>query len=643
MTRTVLAVLAALLIGAAPSAGAIRAVQDPSSASYIVVLKSDAARSDAAPASARPLVAAVAQELSQAHGGAVTSVYQYALKGFAARLPAKQADALANDPRVEYVEADQVFHTTATQTPATWGLDRIDQRDLPLNNTYTYNQTGQGVQAYIIDTGIRASHQQFAGRIGNGFTAVNDGNGTNDCNGHGTHVAGTTGGTTYGVAKQVTLHAVRVLSCSGSGSTTGVIAGVDWVTQNHTKPAVANMSLGGGASTALDQAVANSISAGVSYAIAAGNDNADACNGSPARVASANTVGATTSTDARSSFSNFGTCVDIFAPGSSITSSWNTSDTATNTISGTSMATPHVTGALALYLQTNPTASPATATQALIGNSTPNKVTSAGTGSPNRLLYSLFGAPSGDTTSPSTSITSPANGATVSGTTTVAANASDAVGVVRVELYVDGVLTGSDTTSPYQIAWNTTTVGNGSHGLQTKALDAAGNVGSSAVVNVTVSNATSGGQLIVNGGFEGSSSPWTLTGAAFWSTGGNDHSGTGYSILGASNNASGSEYQTVAIPAGHPANLTFWLNITTSESLTTAYDFVYVEVRSTSGALLGTLGSFSNRNATTSATSYTQRAFSLAAWRGQTVRVQFRGTTDISLPTSFRIDDVSLS
>ena len=232
----------------------------------------------------------------------------------------------------------------------------------------------------------------------------------------------------------------------------------------------------------------------------------------------------------------------------------------------------------------------------------------------------------------------------MSNTVTVAANASDNVGVSRVELYVDGVLTGSDTTAPYQIAWNTTTATNGSHGLQTRAFDAAGNVGSSTVVNVTVSNATGGGgQLIVNGGFEGSASPWTLSGAAFWSTGGNHHSGTGYSILGASNNASGAEYQTVSIPAGHPANLTFWLNITTSESLSTAFDFVFVEVRSTSGALLGTLGSFSNRNATTSTNSYTQRAFSLAAWRGQTVRLQFRGTTDVSLPTSFRIDDVSLS
>ena len=641
MTRSVLAALVVLLIAAAPSgASGVGSAQDPVLASYIVVLKPDAARSAAAAPSARPLVATVAQELSRAHDGAVTSVYQYALKGFAARLSAGQAAALTNDPRVAYVEQDQEFHTLATQTPATWGLDRIDQRDLPLNNTYNYNQTGQGVHAYIIDTGVRATHQQFTGRMGNGFTAINDGNGTNDCNGHGTHVAGTTGGTTYGVAKQVTLHAVRVLSCSGSGSNAGVIAGVDWVTANHASPAVANMSLGGGISSALDTAVNNSIASGVSYAIAAGNSNANACNSSPARVANAVTVGATTSTDARSSFSNFGTCVDIFAPGSSITSSWSTSDTATNTISGTSMATPHVAGALALYLQTNPGASASTAAGALIANSTPNKVTNPGSGSPNRLLYSIFGGGGGgDTTPPTTSITSPADGATVSGTVTVSANASDNVGVSRVELYVDGALAARTphprTRSPGTRRRRRTAPTRCRRGPTTRP----GTTARASTVGVTVNNGGGGGgELIVNGGFEGSAASWSLSGNAYWSNGGNQHSGTGYTVLGFYNNANGTEYQTVTIPAGHPANLTFWLQITTSESLSTAYDFLFAEVRSTSGALLGTLSTYSNRNAS----AYSQKSFSLAAWRGQTVRVQFRATTDSSLTTSFRVDDVSL-
>ena len=339
-------------------------------------------------------VEAAAADLSFLHKGQKLHVYKKALKGFSIKLNEKRVRELANDPRVSYVEEDGEVTLSATQSPATWGIDRIDQRDLPLSNSYTYNYTGSGVKAYIIDTGILTTHTQFGGRAIHGRDTVNNDNDATDCNGHGTHVAGTVGGSTYGVAKNVTLVAVRVLDCNGSGTTSGVIAGIDWVTADHAAgaKAVANMSLGGGASSALDTAVNNSINDGISYSVAAGNDNLDACGGSPSRVAAAITVGSTTSTDARSSFSNWGTCLDIFAPGSSITSAWHTSTTATNTISGTSMATPHVAGVAALYLEQNGFQSAATVRDAIVNASTLNKVTSPGTGSPNRLLYSLLGA-----------------------------------------------------------------------------------------------------------------------------------------------------------------------------------------------------------------------------------------------------------
>jgi subtilisin family serine protease len=372
---------------------------------YIVVMKDGAERRFVTSAS----------ESVKAMGGSVTQTYRHAMRGFAAQMSPSAVAKLRENPDVAYIEADARISLTTTQTNATWGIDRIDQQNLPLSTTYEYTSTGSGVTAYVIDTGILQTHNDFGGRALPGFTAINDGRNTTDCNGHGTHVAGTVGGTTYGVAKQVGLVAVRVLDCGGSGTVSGVIAGVDWVTGDHGagEPAVANMSLGGGASSALDGAVNNSIIDGVTYVVAAGNSNTTACSSSPARVANAVTVGATTSTDARSSFSNYGTCLDLFAPGSSITSAWYTSNAATNTISGTSMASPHTAGAAARYLENNRSASPATVSAALIDDATEGVVTNPGPSSPNRLLYvsptdgGPVDPPPSTTTSTTTSTTQP--------------------------------------------------------------------------------------------------------------------------------------------------------------------------------------------------------------------------------------------
>lgn len=337
-----------------------------------------------------PDPAALARALVRAHNGTLEYTYRYAIKGFAAQLSDSAVAVLRRHPDVAQIEVDSYMSAIVTQAGATWGIDRVDQRDLPLSTTYSYASTGAGVKAYIIDTGIWTTHDEFGGRASSVFDAVGDGNGGTDCNGHGTHVAGTVGGATYGVAKQVSLYSVRVLGCSGSGSTAGVIAGVDWVTGNRLNPAVANMSLGGSPSTTLDQAVRNSIASGVTYALAAGNSNLDACTGSPSRVLEALVVGATTTTDARASFSNFGSCVDVFAPGASITSAYRGGNTATAVLSGTSMAAPHLAGAAARYLELNPTATPAAVSNALLSNATLNKVLNPGAGSPNRLLYTAF-------------------------------------------------------------------------------------------------------------------------------------------------------------------------------------------------------------------------------------------------------------
>ena len=369
--------MATALATAAPALAADPSADSSPAASYIVQFT---------PGSDR------AAEVSQARalGMKVNAEYRYAISGMSVEANAGQLRALQANPNVQLIEKDAIATTMADQSGATWGLDRIDQRDLPLNGVYSYSQTAANVTAYVVDTGILASHQQFGGRVRSGFDAVTTGGSATDCDGHGTHVAGTIGSATYGVAKSVTLVPVRVLGCTGSGTTTDILEGIDYVIADHAAgtPAVANFSLGyQGIVSTVDDAMARLVADGVTVVIAAGNSNVDACGVTPARTPTAITVGSTTSTDARSSFSNFGTCLDIFAPGSSITSTWYTSTSAINTISGTSMASPHVAGAAALYLAANPTASPATVTSALTANATANKVTSAGTGSANRLLF----------------------------------------------------------------------------------------------------------------------------------------------------------------------------------------------------------------------------------------------------------------
>lgn len=329
------------------------------------------------------------RRLAQGAGGSVNHVYQHALKGFSARLPAAAIEALRRNPVVLHIDQDATIHLNATQNSAPWGLDRIDQVDRPLSSTYEYAATGTGVRAYVIDTGIRPTHVDFGGRVLAGYTAIRDGRGTADCNGHGTHVAGTVGGATWGVAKAVQLVPVRVLDCTGAGSYSGVIAGIDWVAAQAHRPAVANLSLGGPASATLDAAVAGAIGKGITLVVAAGNDNANACNYSPARTPDAITVGATTSSDARASYSNHGSCLDLFAPGSSIGSAWYTSDTATATLNGTSMAAPHVAGVVALMLQAKADATPLAIAEHLKTTASVNKLSSTGAGSPNRLLYAL--------------------------------------------------------------------------------------------------------------------------------------------------------------------------------------------------------------------------------------------------------------
>jgi subtilisin family serine protease len=383
------AVTALALVGATSSTavaeGEILGAANPTAiaGSFIVVFKDAAVTARGADA-----VDTMTAGLADRYDATVEYTYRHALHGFAGSMSEKSARRLAAEPDVAYVQRNGEVRITATQpNPPSWGLNRIDQRNLPLDTGYTYPNTGSNVTAYIIDTGIRTSHTDFGGRATWGTNTVDSNN--TDCNGHGTHVAGTVGGTAYGVAKGVRLIAVKVLNCAGSGSFAGVAAGIDWVTGHHTSgPAVANMSLGGsGSDPTGESAVRRSISDGITYAIASGNSSSDACNFTPARVAEAITVNASDSGDNRASFSNYGTCTDIFAPGVGITSAWSSGDSATNTISGTSMAAPHVAGGAALILGGSPALTPAQVASTMFTNSTPNKIANPGSGSPNRLLF----------------------------------------------------------------------------------------------------------------------------------------------------------------------------------------------------------------------------------------------------------------
>ncbi|WP_447006908.1 S8 family peptidase [Saccharothrix isguenensis] len=307
-------------------------------------------------------------------GGRVTRSFA-SFGGFAATLTGEQARRLAADPAVEYVEQDQVVHANgigalATQTGAPWGLDRIDQRGLPLSTTYSYTSVGTGITAYVIDTGIRVTHHEFGGRAVHGYDAVDNDFVSQDDNGHGTHVAGLIAGRTYGVAKNARVAGVRVLNGAGSGTTSGVIAGVDWVTRNAARPAVANFSLGGAASVALDDAVRRMIASGITASVTAGSSGSVATT-SPARVTQAITSGGTNQSDARAPFSNHGTGVDLYALAANIVSAWHTGDTAVVTLSGTSMATAFVTGVAARYLQSTPSATPAEVHAEIVREATP--------------------------------------------------------------------------------------------------------------------------------------------------------------------------------------------------------------------------------------------------------------------------------
>jgi subtilisin family serine protease len=592
---------------------------------YIVVLRDEIARPGRT--AVRAAAAQRTMEVVKRFGGEILYTYEYALNGFAAQLSDEALELLTDDPDVAFIEPDHVITLNDSQNPAVWGLDRLDQLDRPLDNTYTYDLTGAGVHAYIIDTGIRSTHQEFTGRIGDGFSAINDGNGTEDCQSHGTHVAGTVGGTTYGVAKAVTLHPIRVLDCQGRGTDSQVIAGIDWVTANHIAPAVVNMSLGGSASTALDNAVRTSIAAGVSYAIAAGNDDADACFDSPARVAEALTVGASTDRDERASFSNRGTCVDLFAPGEEITSAIHRSDAATASYSGTSMAAPHVAGVMALYLEQNPTADPAALFAALIANTAPNKLSGIGTGSPNRLLYAGFL----NTEPTATATVTPTN--TVLPTATGTQSPQPPTGTPSPTNTPTVAPTGTATGTPTNTPTPTVTATATATDLPTPTPRPTGEP--SACVD-----------QLQNGDFEAGALAWTeasqldfdlICAESNCGVSLVPASGGYLAWLGGANRERAEITQRVALAAGERATLRYRYQTESEDAC--GYDYGYVQV-SVDG-VAETLKRFTLCQSAEVLT-WQEDLLDLSAYAGREITLSFLSTTDYLYRSSFFVDDVAL-